>query len=147
MDKGKTPKRGSFFDGIISGVRRQIEERRKQRGALVIDVSVFLLALFFARCHIAFGAYPLATALVATLPSRVWVALVGALFGSVSLGGSGLLHSIILLITVFLRIIISGGARDEDGSSQRLFSESYVMRVASAAIGSFIGAFYQVLLE
>ena len=147
MDKGKTPKRGSFFDGIISGVRREAERRRAEHGALVIDVTVFLVSLFFARCHIAFGAYPLATALVATLPSRVWVALIGALFGSLSLGGSGLLHAIILVITVFLRIIISGGARDEDGTIERLFSEPYVMRVASCAIGSFIGAFYQVLLD
>lgn len=147
MDKGKTPKHRSFFDGIIAGVRREAERRRVERGALVIDVSVFLLAMFFARCHIAFGAYPLATALVATLPSRVWVALIGALFGSLSLGGSGVLHAIILVITVFLRIIISGGARDEGGMAERLFSESYVMRVASAAIGSFIGAFYQVLLD
>ena len=146
MDKEKTPKRGSFFDGIIASARREAERRRQKKGAIVVDISVFLLALFFSRCHIAFGSYPLAAALVATLPSRVGVALAGALFGSLSLGRSGLLHAIILLIIVFLRIIISGGIKGEDGMAERLFSEPYVMRVASAAIGSFIGALYQVLL-
>ena len=147
MDKGKTPKSRSFFDGIVASVKREAERRREERGALVVDIAVFLMALFFARRHIAFGTYPLAAALVATLPSRVWVALAGALFGSISLGGSGLLHAIISVVIVFLRVIISGGAKDEDGMAGRLFSESYVMRVAAAAIGSFIGAFYEILLE
>lgn len=147
MDKGKTPKRGSFFDGIIASVKREAERRRGAHGALVVDIAVFLMALFFARRHIAFGTYPLGAALVATLPSRVWVALVGALFGSISLGGSGFLHAIISVVIVFLRLIISGNARDEDGMAERLFCEPYVMRVASAAIGSFIGAFYRVLLD
>lgn len=147
MDKGKTPKSRSFFDGIVASVKREAERRREERSALVVDIAVFLMALFFARRHIAFGTYPLAAALVATLPSRVWVALAGALFGSISLGGSGLLHAIISVVIVFLRVIISGGAKDEDGMAGRLFSESYVMRVAAAAIGSFIGAFYEVLLE
>ena len=147
MDKGKTPKSRSFFDGIVASVKREAERRREERGALVVDIAVFLMALFFARRHIAFGTYPLAAALVATLPSRVWVALAGALFGSISLGGSGLLHAIISVVIVFLRVIISGGAKDEDGMAGRLFSESYDMRVAAAAIGSFIGAFYEVLLE
>ncbi|MBO5946104.1 MAG: hypothetical protein J6Q69_05795, partial [Clostridia bacterium] len=146
MDKGKTPKRRSFFDGIIASARREAERRRQKKGAIVVDISVFLLALFFSRCHIAFGSYPLAAALVATLPSRVGVALTGMLFGTLSLGRSGLLHAIISLIIVFLRIIISGGIKGEDGMAERLFSEPYVMRVASAAIGSFIGALYQVLL-
>lgn len=147
MDKEKTPRPRSFFDGIIASVKREAERRKRERGALVVDIAVFLMALFFARCHIAFGTYPLAAALIATLPSRVWVALAGALFGAFSLGGTGILHAIILVIIVFLRIIISGSTRDGDGMAERMFSESYVMRVASAAIGSCIGAFYEVLLD
>lgn len=147
MDKRKTPRRGSFFGGVVASVKREIERRRGERGALVVDVAVFLVATFFARRHIAFGAYPLAAALLATLPSHVWVALLGALFGSISLGGTGLLHAIISVVIVFLRVIISGTARDGDGMATRLFSESYVMRVASAAVGAFIGAFYEILLD
>ncbi len=147
MDKGKTPKTRSFFDGMIASAKREAERRRGAPGALVVDIAVFLMSLFFARRHIVFGTYPLAAALVATLPSRVWVALAGALFGSISLGGSGLLHAIISVVIVFLRIIISGGRKDEDEMAARLFTEPYVMRVAAAAIGSFIGAFYEVLLE
>lgn len=147
MDKKKTPRRGSFFGGIAATVRREIERRKGEHGALAVDIAVFLMALFFARRHIAFGAYPLASALLATLPSHVWVALLGSLFGSISLGGTGLLHAIISVVIVFLRIIISGGSRDEEGMAVRLFGESYVMRVASAAIGSFIGAFYEILIN
>ena len=146
MDKEKTPRRRPFFDGIVAAARREAERRRVQKGALLVDISVFLLSLFFARCHIAFGAYPLAPALVATVPSRVWISLAGALLGAVSLGGSGLLHAIILVMIVFLRIIISGGVRERDADGNSFFSEPYVMRAAAAAIGSFIGAFYQVLL-
>lgn len=147
MDKKKTSRRGSFFGGIAATVRREFDKRKGARGALVVDVAVLLLATFFARRHIVFGAYPLGAALLATLPSHVWVALLGALFGSISLGGAGFLHAIISVVIVFLRIIISGSSRDEDGIAPALFGESYIMRVASAAIGSFIGAFYEILLD
>ena len=75
MDNKKTAEERAPFSGILRVIRSEAERRRGERGALLSDVIVFALALFFARRHIAFGTYPLATALVAVLPSRVWIAL------------------------------------------------------------------------
>lgn len=147
MDDKKSTRKPSFFDGIIRIMKREARRRRTERGALLADIAVFLMALFFARRHVMFGAYPLASALVATLPSRVWIALAGALFGAFSLGRVGIIHAIISVVIVFLRIIISGSTRREEGADERLFAEPYIMRVASAAIGAFIGAIYELLLE
>ncbi len=147
MDNRKTTRASSLFDGILRVVRTEAERRRGERGALLCDVAVFAVALFFARRHIAFGAYPLATALVAVLPGRVWIALIGAVIGAISLGKVGIIHAIILVIIVFLRTIISGNAKDADGEDVPLFSEPLVMRVAAATIGSFVGAAYEILLS
>ena len=147
MDDKKSTRKPSFFDGIIRIMKREARRRRTERGALLADIAVFLMALFFARRHVMFGSYPLASALVATLPSRVWIALAGALFGAFSLGRVGIIHAIISVVIVFLRIIISGSTRREEGADERLFAEPYIMRVASAAIGAFIGAIYELLLE
>lgn len=143
MDRKKSGERPSFFAGLRNIVATGIERRRVERTALLMDVAVFLASFFFARRHIAFGAYPLSAALVATLPSRVWLSLIGALLGAFSLGSQGIIHAIIAVVIVFLRIIISGGAR---GGDAELFKEAYVMRIAAAAIGSFIGAVYEILL-
>ncbi len=143
MDRKKSGERPSFFAGVRNIVTQGIERRRVERTALLMDVAVFLASFFFSRRHIAFGAYPLAAALVATLPSRVWLSLVGALLGAFSLGSEGIIHAIIAVVIVFLRIIISGGAKNNEAV---LFREAYVMRVAAAAIGSFIGAVYEILL-
>lgn len=147
MDNKKSTGKPSFFDGIIKIIKREAGRRRADRGALLADVAVFLIALFFSRRHVAFGAYPLAAALVATLPSRVWIALVGALVGAFSLGRAGIIHAIIAAVIVFLRIVISGSTRRGEDEDERLFAEPYVMRVAAAAIGSFVGAVYEILLE
>jgi len=146
MDKKSTRIR-SFFDGVRRSVRREVERRRGERTALVIDVAVFLFSFFLSRRHIAFGAYPLGTALVAVLPSRVWLSLVGVLVGSFSLGKGGVIHAIIALVVVFLRIIISSSQGGEGSARGAIFGEPYVMRVASAAIGAFVGALYEVLLS
>ena len=147
MDNKKTSEERVPFSGILRVIRSEAERRRGERGALLSDVVVFAVALFFARRHIAFGTYPLATALVAVLPSRVWIALIGAVVGAVSLGKSGIIHAIILVVIVFLRTIISGNAKGADGEEAPLFSEPTVMRAAAATIGSFVGAAYEILLS
>lgn len=130
--------------GIRTTLAREAERRRTERGALFCDVLVLALSFFFARRHIAFGSYPLAAALVATLPDRVWISLIGAAVGSLSLGRSGVIHAVTAVIVVFLRIAISGGRREE---GERLFSEPFVMRCAAATVASFVGAAYGILLE
>lgn len=143
MDTKKTG-RSTLLDGLRSTFARECERRRCERGALALDVIIFALSLFFARRHIAFGAYPIATAFVATLPCRVWIALVGAVLGSLSLGRTGIIHAVIAVITVFLRIAISGGRGDGE---RGLFGEGYVMRCAAGTVGAFVGAAYGILLE
>lgn len=144
MDKEKTTKRPSIFENIASAIRSEAERRKTERGALICDIAVFLCAFFFARKHIVFGSYPLAVSLVAVLPSRVWIALIGAVTGALSMGKTGVIHAIIALIILFLRIIISGNSGEKNQSS--LFSEPLIMRLSAATIGAFVGAGYEMLL-
>ena len=147
MDSKKSNTKPSFFDGALRVIRMEADRRRNERGALLCDILVFAIALFFARKHIAFGAYPLAASLVAVLKTRVWIALVGAVVGAISLGKSGVIHAIILVIIVFLRLIISGSSKEDDGEPIPIFREPLIMRIAAATIGSFVGAAYELLLE
>ena len=140
MNGNRTREGGSFFDGLARVIRTAVEKRKNEKGALLFDVAIFLVSLFYARCHVAFGAYPLGAALVGTLPSRVWISLFGVLFGAFSLGRAGIIHAIIAVLIVFLRVIISGGK----GEGGVLFHESYTMRVCSVAVGAFVGAIYEV---
>lgn len=144
MDKEKNEKKRSFFENIVSGLRSEAQRRKSERGALTVDIAVFLCAFFFARRHIVFGAYPLAVSLVAVLPTRVWVALIGSVSGALSMGKVGVIHAIISLIVAFLRIIISGGAQK---NGEQLFSEPLIMRLSAATIGAFVGAGYEMLLS
>ena len=96
-------------------MREEARRRKSEPGALLCDLVVLAVALFFARKHIVAGVYPLASAFVAVLPSRVWVALLGAALGALTLGKSGMIHAIMLVIVVFLRVIISGNSSLENG--------------------------------
>ena len=145
MDKERTKKKPSFFESALGAVRGEAARRKNERGALIIDIAVFLSAFFFARRHIVFGAYPLAAALVAALPTRVWIALIGAVGGSLSLGKSGIIHAGVALIILFLRIIISTSNKASEDSA--LFGEPLIMRLSAATIGAFVGAGYEMLLS
>lgn len=144
MENKKEEKLG-FFDGIGELVKGGFERRRADRGALLFDITVFVIAFLFARCHIVFGTYPLSTALVAFLPRGVWTALFGSVFGALTMGEGGIIYAVISVIVVFLRIIISGG-EGKGGEVRAVFGESLWLRISSAAIGAFIGAVYEVLL-
>ena len=74
----------------------------------------------------------------------MWLALVGAVIGSLSLGRSGVIYSVIVIIVVFLRVLISGG--DKKGEGRAVFSESLILKIAAAVIGAFVGAIYEILL-
>jgi len=145
MDKEKTNKKTSLFENLRSAVMSGAERRRSDKGALIADIAVFLCAFLFARRHVVFGAYPLAAALVSALPQRVWIALLGAVGGALSLGRVGVIHAGVALIIIFLRIIISSGARGDKEDS--LFSEPLIMRLSAATIGAFVGAGYEMLLS
>lgn len=134
---------GGIFDGVGLMIKEGIERRRQDPSAVLFDGMILLVAFLFSRCHIVFGAYPLGIATVAFLPRGVWVALIGAVVGSLSLGGTGVIHAIIAVIVVFLRTVISGGEKGKGGA----FSEPLVLKVSAAAIGAFVSAVYQALLE
>lgn len=133
-----------FFDGIGTLVKSGIRKRRSDSTALLYDVVVLLISFLFSRCHVVIGTYPLGISLVAVLPSGIWIALIGAVLGSLTLGKMGIIQAIIIIIVVFLRIIISGSERRNENNP---FGEPLVFRIASAAIGAFVGAMYEVLLR
>ena len=129
----KREKRGSAL-GSDWLKRRLAELRRGERSALLFGVGIFVLGVLFARCHTVFGARPLGIVLVALLPEGVWVGAAGAAVGSLTLGSGGIIYAIAAWITVFLRIIISGGF----GEDRRLFGESIGARMAEAVVGGFV---------
>lgn len=142
----KTANEG-FFSRIWGSLRASFEKRREGIEAPLYDIATFLISFLFSRCHIIFGAHPLGLGLVAVLPSRVWLAALGAAIGSLTLGKAGIVYAVIAVIVVFLRVIISGadgGSRTDEGT---LFGEGILLRMASAVIGGFIAAAYEVLLN
>ena len=143
MENKKT-KEGTFTGSLGEMIKDGFLRRREDGGILLFDAAVFIVSFLFAGCHIAFGAYPLGVALVAVLPRGVWLALIGAVAGSLSLGKTGVIHAVITIIVAFLRIIISGGSRNGE---RTVFTEPLILRISAASIGAFVGAVYVVLLD
>ena len=142
--KTKRNKRG----GILHSIKHSIEEAKLKREAPLMDVITFFIAFLFSRCHLIFGAHPLAIAFIAVLPTRVWIAVLGAVSGALTLGKSGIVYSMISVIVVFLRIIVSGTDKAEDEKVYfKWFSESLLLKMSAALIGGFIAAVYETLLS
>ena len=95
----KRKRRGA---GVASSIKHSLEEARQKREAPLVDVITFLVAFLFSRCHVVFGSHPLAIAFIAVLPTRVWIAVLGAVSGALTLGKSGIIYSMISVIVVFL---------------------------------------------
>lgn len=145
---GKRESANGFLGGITAALRRSISGSRNGVEAPIYDAAVFIIALIFARCHVIFGAYPIAIGAIAVLPCRVWMAVLGAVTGSLTLGRSGVIYAMICAIVAFLRIIISAtDKKRSDQEGQALFGESIVLRMSCALIGGFIAALYEILLN
>ena len=135
MDKKHS---SSKLSELYELVRAELLKRKEERGALFIDTLAFLVAFFFSRTHIAFGAYPLGIALVAVTDRRAVIAALGAFVGALTVGSTGLVYALVMPLVLLLRLILSS---DEEGS---LFSESYVVRVMSAAVASSLVGIYEL---
>jgi hypothetical protein len=135
--------------GFVGTIRHSIEEAKMKREAPLLDVVTFFIAFIFSRCHVVFGSHPLAISFIAVLPSRVWIAVLGAVSGALTLGKSGIIYSMICVIVVFLRIIVSGTSisDSEDKVYLKWFSEGLLLKMSAALIGGFIAAVYEVLLS
>ena len=133
-------------EGFMAAINLEIEKRKKEPKLIIYDFLYFVLSFVFSRFHLLFGAYPLAVAFLAAAPKRVWVSLLGALVGAISRGKLGIIHSIISIIVVLLRVIISGGEAKSSDNKTTLFKESLILRVSASVIGAFIGAVYEMLL-
>ena len=143
--KGKKNKRAG---GILSSIKDSIEEAKMKREAPLLDVITFFVAFLFSRCHLVFGAHPLAIAFIAVLPTRVWIAVIGAVSGALTLGKAGIVYSMISVIVVFLRIIVSGTDKtDENKVYLKWFSENLLLKMSASLIGGFIAAVYETLLS
>ena len=133
---------------IATSIKYSIEEAKLKREAPLLDVITFFIAFLFARCHIVFGSHPLAIAFIAVLPTRVWIAVLGAAAGSLTLGKSGIIYAMISVIVVFLRIIVSGSEKNEDDKVYfKWFSEGLILKMSASLIGGFIAAVYEALLS
>ena len=133
--------------GLRAFLSREISRRAQDKSALLSDVAVFLVSLIFARTHLLFGAYPLATAFLAVLESRVLVALLGAAIGALTLGQRGIIYAMISVVVVLLRVIISATDKQKESTERAVFSESILLRMSATVIGGFIGAVYEALLS
>ena len=151
MSKTGRQNGGAKRTGLLARVkeltRSSVKSRQGSATAPLLDVLVFVIALLFSRCHIIFGSHPLAIAWLAVLPSRVWLALVGACVGSISLGRSGIIYLISSVAVVLLRLIVSRA--DGRGASPEkprgYFGEGLALRVGTALIGGFVSAVLEVV--
>jgi len=147
----KKPRSFGVVESVKYGVKYSLEEARSKREAPALDLLTFITAFLFARCHIIFGAHPLAIAFLALLPSRVWIAVLGAASGALTLGKSGIIYAMISVIVVFLRVIVSGTDKGERDGEERvflkLFSENLLLKMSASIIGGFIAAVYEVMLS
>ncbi len=146
--------RVGFVSRVSGNIASMIRARQGGRAEAVYDTLVFLLALVFSRTSLLFGSHPLGIALVAALPQRVWMATLGAVVGALTLGGSGVLYAMVTVITVFLRVIVSGGEKkkgEEADSSlpetRPLFREGLPLRMSASLISGFVAAVYEALLS
>lgn len=130
--------------GFVDSFKSEIEKRRAQPGLLVFDLIMLAVGFLFSRLHLIFGAYPLAIAFISAAPVGVWQALIGAVIGS--LGGGEIIRAILSLISVFLRILISG-SRESRVEESLQFKEPLLLRIAAATIASFVGAVYSFISE
>ena len=140
--KNKKRAGGGFFSSVGEGVSTQLARWRTSPSALLSDLAALAVAFLFARCHIVFGARPVAMGFIALLPSRVFAALIGAALGALSLGSGGAAYAIIYTLTVALRIILSGAL----GEGGRPFEESLPVRLSIATVGGFVLSVYQLLV-
>lgn len=145
-DGAKVKKQGA---ALIGTIRHSLEEARMKREAPLLDIMTFFISFIFSRCHVIFGAHPLSIAFISVLPSRVWIAVLGAVSGALTLGKSGIIYSMISVIVVFLRIIVSGTEKNAESERVYLkwFSEGLLLKMSASLIGGFIAAVYEVLIS
>ncbi len=155
MDKNKhnteeTGRSAGIFSTVKSGIVHSLEAAKAKRESPLLDLLTFLAAFLFSRCHVVFGSHPLAIGFIAVLPTRVWLATLGAVTGSLSLGRSGIVYAMISVIVVFLRVIVSGSEKSEDEGERvylKLFSENLLLKMATSIIAGFTAGIYEVLLS
>ena len=141
LKKNKEKERLGFFKGL--GVLfTEVKSLAKKERNILYDLAFVCVGFLFARCHLLFGAYPLALAFVSSLPLGVFGALLGAVIGSLTLGRIGMVFAIVTVISAFIRVIISSG-EGEGG----VFGENTLLKMCSSVIGGFICSAYQVLLS
>ena len=145
-DGVKATKQGSALLGTI---KHSLAEARMKREAPLLDIMTFFIAFIFSRCHVIFGAHPLAIAFISVLPSRVWISVLGAVCGALTLGKSGIIYSMISVIVVFLRIIVSGTEKSTASEKVYLkwFSEGLLLKMSASLIGGFIASVYEVMIS
>lgn len=148
--KEKT-KRSGMFSGLGSSMKESIgKEGGLGTFRLWINLATLTLGFLFGGCHLVFGSYPLGLALISALPVSVWLAMLGVVLGSLTLGRSGIIYAMICVLGVFLRVIISGNDKvkpKDAGKEGGLFRESLSLRVSSAVIAGFVAGIYEILLE
>ncbi len=138
---------GGFFSTVIRSVKNSLTHGRDSASAPLLDAVVLASSFLVARCHVIFGAYPIALGLIAVLPTRVWFAVIGASLGALTLGKAGIIYAMISVIVAFLRVIISATDKPRGADSGTLFGEVLLLRMASAVVGGFVAAVYEMLLS
>lgn len=141
--------------GLLTDLGNSVREDVVAEGSagnlkLWINIATLALGFLFGGCHFVFGAYPLGLSLVSSLSASVWLAMLGVVIGSLTLGKSGIIYAMICILAVFLRVIISGNDRTRVKASEdqtQLFCEGISLRVSSAVISGFVAGIYELLLE
>ncbi len=126
----------------ISVVKGLFSDKSLGDGGAIRASLIFTLSLLFGRCHAMFSAHPLGIAITALMPESVFITAAGAAIGSLTVGQGGIIYALAVALTLFLRILISGGRK-----ADHLFGDGVGVRMSCAVVGGFVVALYEVLLR
>ena len=132
---------------LPEAIRAAYALRRRQSGALLLDLLAAALGGLFAVTHGAFGVYPFAAALLSAVSGRALAVLVGAVLGSLSLGATAGLYAVFYLLLFLCRLLLSRPVpRRRLPQSPAFFEEEPALRVAVAAFGGILLGVYELIL-
>ncbi len=131
-------------NGILDNVRNYFEEaaqkRRENTSLWLLDFLTVITAFVLARCHVAFGSYPLALGFLCALPARMTSAVLGAAFGALTLGKVGMPYALVYLLTWLVRAVLCATG------DERLFREKLSLKLCVSVLSGFILGIYEILL-
>lgn len=145
--KERTEKATGKGGALLSAVKGAYALRLRKSGVLLLDLAAAALGALFAVTHGVCGVYPFAAALLCSVSGRAPAVLLGALLGSLTLGGTAGLYCVLYLLLFLGRVLLSRPVpRRHLPVSTAFFEEDPSLRVTVAGCGGVLLAVYELIL-